>query len=230
MGQSTSVYGIDIEIDTTAEAVDPAIAAIRSVAVSGRNFDDLFTGPEAEIISAVDQRLAQLPPGVLASWNGSVFDLPFIAERARLVGVEVDLTLCLDTRLTHRRRPLPGHAGAYRAAWGAHRHLDTYRLFGPAGANGPQGPMGRLARRLGLGGVPSNPAHDLTTEAVHAHAASDARLARVLAERRWPTALAMVDELGHSEPQFVPVAQDRLDRLARRARADAALAPSVAGI
>lgn len=227
MGHSANVYGIDIEIDTTVEVVDPAVAAIRSVAISGRNFDDLFTGPEAEMIVAVDQRLAQLAPGVLASWNGSIYDLPFIAERARMVGVDIGLTLCLDTRLTLRRRPLPGHAGAYRAAWGTHRHLDTYRLFGPAGANESQGPMGRLARRLGLGGVPARPAHDLTIEAVHAHASSDARLARVLAERRWPTALAMVDELGHSEPQFVPVAQQRL---ARRARADAALAPSVASI
>lgn len=227
MGHITHVYGIDMEIDTKAGVVDPAVAAVRSVAISGRNFDDLFTGSEVEILRDLDHRLSELPAGVLVSWNGSIFDLPYIAERARLIGVDLGLALCLDPRLTLGRRPLPGHAGAYRAAWGEHRHLDTFRLFGRSGADGPQGPMARLARRMGIGGVPSRPAHDLTAEAVHAHAASDARLARVLAERRWPAALAMVDELGHSEPQFVPVASERL---ARRARADAALAPSVAGI
>lgn len=229
MGYSANVYGIDIEIeiDPGDLAIDPAVAPIRAVAVSGRSFDDLFRGPEPDLLVALDRRLAELPAGVLATWNGSIFDLPFIAERARLIGVEVGLTMCLDTRLTLRRRPLPGHAGAYRAAWGDHRHLDTFRLFGPASTDMPQGTMARVARRLGLGGAPSRPANDLTAEAVHAHAASDARLARVLTERRWPAALAMIDELGHSEPEFVPVAQERL---ARRARADAALTPTVAGI
>lgn len=229
MGCSANVYGIDIEIavDPAHQVIDPAVAPIRRVALSGRDFDELFQGPEAELLVDLDHRLAELPPGVLATWNGSIFDLPFIAERARLIGVDMRLALCLDTRLTLRRRPLPGHAGAYRAAWGHHRHLDTFRLFGPASTDVPQGPMARLARRFGLGGIPSRPANDLTAEAVHAHAASDARLARVLTERRWPAALALVDELGSSEPQFVPVAQERL---ARRARADAALTPSVAAI
>jgi hypothetical protein len=35
--------------------------------------------------------------------------------------------------------------------------------------------------------------HDLSHEILHAYAASDARLARVLTERRWPTALRYVD-------------------------------------
>ena len=35
--------------------------------------------------------------------------------------------------------------------------------------------------------------HDLSNEALHAYAASDARLARVLAERRWPSAARFVD-------------------------------------
>ena len=35
--------------------------------------------------------------------------------------------------------------------------------------------------------------HDLSHEILHAYAASDARLARVLTERRWPTAVRFVD-------------------------------------
>ena len=40
--------------------------------------------------------------------------------------------------------------------------------------------------------------HDLSREALHAYAASDARLARVLAERRWATAARRVDQLPHA--------------------------------
>jgi hypothetical protein len=37
--------------------------------------------------------------------------------------------------------------------------------------------------------------HDLSREALHAYAASDARLARVLTERRWSTASRFVDRV-----------------------------------
>ena len=218
MGQQPYIYGIDIETDTGHDGLDPAIAPVISVAVSARGFDDLFIGDEAELLTALDRRLAVLPAGVLATWNGATFDLPFMADRARLLGIELDLALCPDRTLTMGRTPLPGHRGAYRGAWGQHAHLDTFRLYGdrsPARSS-----MRTMARLLGLGPAegPSPGRQDLTNEALHANPASDARLARVLAERRWSSALRKVDQLDPAEARPVDVAVRRLER---RTRTDA---------
>jgi hypothetical protein len=57
-----------------------------------------------------------------------------------------------------------------------------------------------IARLVGLAPVEVDRAriHDLSHEALHAYAASDARLARVLAERRWGSASRFVDRLDPS--------------------------------
>jgi hypothetical protein len=96
-----------------------------------------------------------------------------------------------------QHQPLPGHPGAYRARWYRHGHIDAYRLY-----RGDVGPALRvscslksIARLVGLAPlqVDRKHIHDLSQEVLHAYAASDARLARVLTERRWGTAARFVD-------------------------------------
>ena len=209
-----NVYGLDIETDTSVDAFDPMVASVRAVAVSGPAGDELFVGAEADLLAAVDAFLADMPDGVLATWNGGAFDLPFLADRARLIGQPLGLRLCLDRRLTLARTPLPGHAGAYRGSWHGHRHLDTYRLYG--GASGTRTSLRSVGRLLGIGasGQP-NRAADLANEARHAHPRTDARLARVLAERRWAAAARLVDHLELDEAEQVAVAARRADRQER---------------
>lgn len=221
MGHQATIYGIDIEIDTRSGLLDPAVAPVRTVALCGRSFDEVFTGDERVLLRDLDRRLRSLAPGVLATWNGGVFDLPFLAERAALVGVELDLRLQLDRRLTFHRRPLPGHAGAYRGAWGEHGHLDTFRLYGQSGPS-PWTSLRTIGRLLGLSapGGPADRTHDLLSEAFNAHAASDSRLARVLAERRWSTAHRLVDRL---DPDPAPV--DLTDRRLGRTGTDERVRP-----
>lgn len=201
--QHTNVYGIDIETDTSTDGLDPSVAPVRAVALSHRGGDELFVGDEADLLTALDERLARLPRGVIATWNGAAFDLPFLADRATILEIPLGLRLVLDRRLTLQRAPLPGHAGAYRAAWHGHGHLDTYRLYGAHRGPGPFTSLRTIGRLIGLGTVDCRPARnqDLTNEALHAHAPSDARLARVLAERRWPAAARLVDHLDAAEPQ-----------------------------
>ena len=218
--QQATVYGLDIETDTTVDGLDPSVAAVVTVALSGPKFDEVFVGDETTLLQELDRRLASLAPGVIATWNGSAFDLPFIADRARILGVNLGLHLCLDHRLTLRRAPLPGHAGAYRGRWYRHTHLDTFRLYGAASPSTHWASLRTVGRVLGLGNhtTRNHRTQDLTNEALHAHAPSDARLARALAERRWAAALRMIDHVELAEAEMVSVAAGRMER---RARGDA---------
>jgi hypothetical protein len=214
MGQHTPIYGLDIETDTSCDGLDPAVASVRAIALSGRSFDELFVGEEIDVLRSLDARLAELPEGVVATWNGSAFDLPFLADRARILGIELGLRLRLDRRLTLQRAPLPGHAGAYRASWHDHGHLDTFRLYGEVPGAALRLSLRSLGRMVGIGAEPVRraAARTLSAEALHACAPSDARLARVLAERRWPAAIRMIDRVGAEQAQPVAVAARRLAR------------------
>jgi uncharacterized protein YprB with RNaseH-like and TPR domain len=199
VGHRPIVYGLDIETDTTENGLDPRVAAVVTVALSAQGIDEVFTGRESTILFDVDQRLKELPAGVIATWNGAAFDLPFLADRAAVHHMDLGLRLQLDPGLAMRRAPLPGHRGAYRGAWYQHGHLDAYRLY-----RGDVGPSLRvscslksIARLVGLSPieVDRERIHDLSNEALHAYASSDARLARVLTERRWATASRFIDRL-----------------------------------
>lgn len=197
MARRPPVYGLDIETDTSVDGLDPARSAVLTVALSLPGVDEVFAGPEPELLTALDGRLADLDPGVLATWNGAAFDLPFLADRAHRWGIALGLLLRHDPGIVSSYTPLPGHDGSYRAAWHHHAHVDAFRLY-----RGDVGPALRvscslksIARLVGL--VPlevdRTRVHDLSQEALHAYASSDARLARVLTERRWSTAARAVD-------------------------------------
>lgn len=199
MRRRPAVYGLDIETDTTTNGLDPAVAAVVTVALACPGYEEVFTGPEHQLLAELDARLAELEPGVIATWNGAAFDLPFIADRAALHQLPLGLRLQLDPAIATRNAPLPGHRGAYRAAWYDHGHLDAYRVY-----RGDVGPALRIscslksiARFVGLVPIEVDRTriHDLTNEALHAYAASDARLARILAERRWGTASRCIDHV-----------------------------------
>lgn len=199
MRNRPAVYGLDIETDTTVDGLDPAVAAVVTVALVGPLTEEVFTGPEHRLLTDLDNRMRELEPGVLATWNGAAFDLPFIADRALHHGLDLGLELQLDPQLGSRHAPLLGHRGAYRARWFGHRHLDAYRVY-----RGDVGPALRIscslksiARFVGLVPIEVDRAriHDLTNEALHAYATSDARLARILTERRWATASRCIDRL-----------------------------------
>jgi hypothetical protein len=218
VGRKAVVYGLDIETDTRENGLDPRVAAITTVALSSPGYDETFTGTETDILRELDQRISELPPGVLATWNGASFDLPFLADRARRHGVSLGLRLRLDRRIRLHHPPLPGHIGAYRGSWYAHGHVDAYRLY-----RGDVGPALRIscslksiARLVGLHAIEVDRTRmqDLSHEALHAYATSDARLARVLTERRWSTASRFVDRVhDQGDPGPAPGPPDGRDRV-----------------
>ena len=191
------IYGLDIETDTTIDGLDPAVSPVVTIALSTPTVDEVFTGREPDLLAALDARLRALEPGVIATWNGAAFDLPFLADRAGACGVELGLRLAVDPTVVLSHGPLPGHAGAYRASWYGHHHLDAYRVY--------RSDVGRVlqiscslkavARAVGLTPVEVDREriHELSPAVLAAYVASDARLARVLTERRWPGVARCVD-------------------------------------
>jgi len=210
------LYGLDIETDTAAGGLDPRLSRIIAVAVAAPDRDIVLTGAEPGLLADLDQLVSGLASGVLVTWNGASFDLPYLADRARRCGTRLALTLALDPSLP-TRTPLPGHEGSYRGVWYGHRHLDAYRVY--------RNDLKRfldvscslksVAQLLGLPttAVDAARVHELTNDELVAYVASDARLAQAAAMARWPTAAPFVDPDPDRHPD--PAPRDRKPRSVR---------------
>lgn len=188
-------------------AVDPRHTVVVRVVLSTTAREWSFEGEEPALLGALDATLAELEPGIVATWNGSAFDLPFLADRAGIRGVHLGLRLAADPRRRLRGEVLPGHRHPYRAAWYDHQHLDAARLY-RAGRR-PLIEVDELLRAVGLpawgrgsrGTGPADaPGAELTHDALHAFAANDARLVRSLVESRLPGVTRFVDRITVTAP------------------------------
>ncbi len=193
---SPPLYGLDIETDTTVDGLDPSVSPIVAVAVATPDGDRVFQGPEDLVLHRTDELMSELDPGIVVTWNGSGFDLPFLAERARRLGVTLGLDLWDDG--PERTEP-----GVVRGRWYAHDHLDGYRLYRADVGRSLGFPCGLkpLSRLVGLAPVEVDRSciHLLDDAALAAYVASDARLARELVLRRWPVAERATDRC-HPRP------------------------------
>jgi hypothetical protein len=200
---TVAVYGLDIETDTTVDGLDPAVAPVVAAAVATGSEDHVLVGSEDAILSGLDRLLAELPPGLLVTWNGAAFDLPFLADRSRRRGVPLGLHLWADPVIARRDRARDVVTVAYRASWYDHRHLDGYRLYrADVGRSlGLSCGLKPLAKLVGLRPVEVDRSrmHDLDDAALRDYVASDARLARQLVLRRLPVAAAFADRC-HTPP------------------------------
>ena len=198
---SPPLYGLDIETDTAVDGLDPLVGRVLAVAVSagdGGSGVALFDhADEPELLRQLYRHLATLSPGVIITWNGARFDLPYLATRASLTGVELGLHLWPDPTCRDGREALPGHTGTSRASWFGHDHLDAYRVYradvGPALRIGCS--LKTVARLAGLAPVEvdASRVHDLSAAQMAAYVGSDARCTAELARRRWPTACLSID-------------------------------------
>jgi uncharacterized protein YprB with RNaseH-like and TPR domain len=182
------VYGLDIETDTTVDGLDASVAPVVAVALCTEKHEHVFDGDEAHILRGVDQLLQALDPGILVTWYGSGFDLPFLQVRSTMAGIELGLRLEARDDL-----------GGVRASWHQHHHLDAYRVY--------RNDLGRLldvscslksvARLLGYRPVEVDieHLHQLDRSELSSYVASDARLGRAAALRRWTTAAPFIDQL-----------------------------------
>lgn len=197
------VYGLDIETDTTVDGLDPAVSPVVAVAVATATDDHVLIGPEASLLRRLDDLLRSLPPGLLVTWNGATFDLPFLADRSSLAGVRLGLHLRADPAITRRHADHPPQV-AYRGDWYGHRHLDGYRLYrADVGRSlGLSCGLKSLSRLVGLAPVEVDRSRmqDLDEPTLRAYVASDARLARQLVLRRLPAAAGFADRCHTAAP------------------------------
>ncbi len=180
-----ALYGLDIETDTSVDGLNPALSPIVAAAVATDAGDHVFQGPEPQILTQLDSLLARLAPGLVVTWNGAAFDLPFLAERARIVDAPIGLRLWTDPTLK-------SDPGAFRGRWYHHDHLDGYRVYrADVGRSlGLSCGLKALSRLVGLEPieVDRTALHLLDEDSVRSYVASDARLAKTLVLRRWPLA------------------------------------------
>lgn len=197
------VYGLDIETDTHVDGLDPAVAAVIAVAVADDHGVAVFTGAEPDLLVALDDHLCGCPPGIIATWNGCAFDLPFLAARAARHGIELALRLELDPLIVRHHPPLPGQDGAFRARWHHHAHLDGYLLYRNDVARlGFSCGLKTVARLAGVDIIEVDTAqlHLLSAATVGRYVACDADAARRLVTRRLPAAMGAIDRVATVSP------------------------------
>jgi DNA polymerase elongation subunit (family B) len=187
---SDVMYGLDIETDTTINGLDPEVAAVVAVAVAGGDVSVVIRGEERSILNELDNLLRRLEPGIIVTWNGSAFDLPFLQHRAALHGITLGLELSADAPT--RKQP------RFRARWYGHRHLDAYLAYRYQLARVMPVSCGlkSIAAFYGLDAVEVavERLHELPDSLVDAYVLSDAVLAAQLAARHWDWTQFFVDE------------------------------------
>ena len=186
-----NVAGFDIETDTTIDGRDPRVGQIVSIAVYSPGFQAVVDGgSEQERIHRFCEVLDKMPQSIVCSWNGSVFDGPYLADRARMAGIDIGFVLDPDPAINPKYAPLPGHAGGYRLRLRRHEHADMAYAYRDYALGDPS--LGRAAwslksvcRSLGIEmiEVDRERIHELTAEQNRAYNLSDARGTYLLAER-----------------------------------------------
>jgi DNA polymerase elongation subunit (family B) len=126
-------FAIDIETDNSegfglvperSRVTEVAIAVPTSIEASG---GVVFHDPdETELLLTVSEYINELPTGIINDWNGAFFDLPFMADRARILGINIGLTL-LPAPGKPKYDFLPGHTTAYTGLWDNYQHGHVTR-------------------------------------------------------------------------------------------------------
>ncbi len=198
---SVPLYGLDIETDTTVDGLDPACATVVAIGLATPERDEVFLGDEADILRRVDRRLRELPPGVVVTWNGCSFDLPFLAIRAAVCDTPLGLELwCRTGADADGSLPAvcwPPPPQGFGGRWAPHAHLDGYLTYRAdvRRSLGLSCGLKAMSRLVGLQPVEVDydQLHTLSDHDLAAYVASDARLACRLVQRRLPAVLAAVD-------------------------------------
>ena len=158
----SAVTDIALAYETADERVRKLLLTVADDAIAGWNGQETYltSGRDARyqpypiddtskaLVCVSEAQLLQLLPNVLreivrnnridlvVTWNGGVFDFPFLADRARRMLGDASfgtlLELEADPAVYVKYAPVPGHDGGYRVQVdGNVRHLDLQAPFKP---------------------------------------------------------------------------------------------------
>lgn len=178
------VYGFDIETDTRIDGRNPHVAAVITAAVADLSGPVVVAaGDEASILRAVNEAFAALPPGIVVTWNGAGFDLPFWLVRCAAHGIDPGWAVA-PVPGESKYEPLPGMAARYGGRIAGHRHTDiAWPHQATAARLGVAWSLKPLAHALGIDAVVAERerAGELSRHELVTYCASDAHVTARLA-------------------------------------------------
>jgi DNA polymerase elongation subunit (family B) len=180
------LYALDIETDTTIDGRDPSVAAVIAVSIADAEGPlAVLTGPEPMVLRATIAALDALEPGIVATWNGAGFDIPFIQERCDLLGIPTGWTVTPTDRPS-KYPPIGERSGRYSCVLGRHNHADiAWGWQAYCAHNSVTWSLKPLAHSLGIEAIEADREHaaELLRDELFAYVASDAHVTAVLAQR-----------------------------------------------
>ena len=189
MSSSLLLTALDIETDTSegVNGLDPTSSRVVAIALA-------FSDREPVVFDDADEatQLRQLAEvlftrtGLLVTWNGAGFDLPFIVARAEALGLDLGLVTRRDALLPVKYDPPAGLGLPVRARWGSLGHVDVAHLYKDLAAEqGIAWSLKPVARHHGMTPVEVDRTaiHDLSADELTAYVVSDVVVTRDLAAR-----------------------------------------------
>ena len=158
-------YALDLETNTNpGDGLNPTnpLTSITSAAIyfgprakeTGPEGSIVFDDPnEARLLRSLNAFLADrdTEPGLIVTWNGANFDIPFLITRSAFCEVELDLTAKVHESRKPKYSACKGHAGGYIANWGGHDHADIWPVFIPvAEKNNMKSGLKPMAKHFGF--------------------------------------------------------------------------------
>lgn len=122
--------------------------------------DDLAIVQESRdepwLIARLRETWASLPPGIVLTWNGAVFDGPFVSARSVHLGLGRWFDLVPNLQISPKYEPQPGFAQfgydpVFPASRGVHGHTDVaYAMRAWAEEHGCHWSLKPVARAFGI--------------------------------------------------------------------------------
>ena len=184
------IYSFDSETDNSGgHGLNPLKARITDLSLATGDGGQVFNNAdEASMLVEFDAAVRGLPAGLLSTWNGTHFDLPFLDtrfEKARIT--EHGMMLEPTPQFPPKYELIPGHDSGYTCRWmsrtGTHVHLDIAYAFKPIAERlGVTWGLKPVAEALGFHPVSLDRErlHEYTDADREEYALSDARVTRQL--------------------------------------------------
>lgn len=185
---------VDIETDTDGvNGLDPRQSRVVSAALAFSDADPLVfdDADEKTLLSRLGAAVCARS-GLLVTWNGAGFDLPFLATRSSMLGLDIGLSTVTDLSIPVKYAAPEGLGGPVRARWGSTAHVDVSFLYKEFAADRRVSwSLKPVARAIGLSPVEVDREriHELSVDELRAYVLSDVEVTLALAARLRPQEL-----------------------------------------